>query len=284
MIGAIIVNGYYQNDSYKHQVNRLMEEFQKRNVDMEIYANNKPVYIGQKFKWDFGIFLDKDINFARILEDANVVLFNSSFAIECADSKVKTAQFLSKYEDIVLPITIPAPLKYQNIVDENYLCEVAKVLKYPIIVKSNEGSLGREVFMAKDIDELKIIEEKFQTRPHLYQQYVEESCGKSIRVIVINHKVICAMLLKNDNDFRSNANLGGKGEIVSLDEEYIKAAQNIATYMDLDYCGIDFFYGASIVIEVNSNAYFKEIEELTNINIASNYSDYIIKTLGEIII
>lgn len=283
MRGAIIINGYYTSDSYNHQINRLKEEFLKRNVEIEIYPNKIPVSIGQQFDWDFGVFLDKDINLARILEKSNVVLFNSSFAIECADSKIKTAQYLSNYEDVVMPLTIPAPLKYKEGADTVYLEKVAKLLGYPLVVKANEGSLGSEVFLAKNLEELINIDSILGVRPHLYQQFVQESAGKSIRVMVIDHKVVCAMLLSNDKDFRSNANLGGIGEIVELDEEYKQAAENISEYMDLDYCGLDFFFGASILIEVNSNAFFKKMEELSQINIAGIYVEHIIKTMGEII-
>lgn len=283
MKGAIIVNGYYTNDSYVHQINRLKEELEKRNAQVEIYQNNLPVYIGKKFDWDFAVFLDKDINLARILEKSNVVLFNSSFAIEIADDKIKTAQFLSNYENIVMPLTIPSPLKYQKTLDGKYLEQVVQTLGFPLVVKANEGSLGQEVFLAENMDELKTIENNFGIKKHFYQQYVSESKGKSVRVIVIGHKAICAMLLENDTDFRSNACLGGKGEIVLLDKEYNKTAENISVYMDLDYCGIDFFYGASILIEVNSNAYFKKMEEMSKINIAGKYADYIIKTIGDIL-
>ena len=89
------------------------------------------------------------------------------------------------------------------------------------------------------------------------------------------------MLLNNDGDFRSNAHAGGKGIAVEADEEYVKAAERVAELFDLDYCGVDFFAVAPILIEVNGNAYFTEIEKVTGKNVARRYSEYILETTKE---
>ena len=125
------------------------------------------------------------------------------------------------------------------------------------------------------------IDEKIGNKDKLYQQYVYESKGKSARIIVIGKKYFCAMLLNNDGDFRSNAHAGGKGIAVEADEEYVKAAERVAELFDLDYCGVDFFAVAPILIEVNGNAYFTEIEKVTGKNVARRYSEYILETTKE---
>ena len=51
--------------------------------------------------------------------------------------------------------------------------------------------------------------------------------------------------------------------------------------LDLDYCGIDFFVGAAMVIEVNSNAFFQKMEAVTNKNIAGAYAGYMVEYLKE---
>ena len=79
-------------------------------------------------------------------------------------------------------------------------------------------------------------------------------------------------------DFRSNIASGGRGEKYDADEKTIKTAEKIARILDLDYCGIDFLFSEQgmIVCEVNSNAFFKEFEAVTGLNVAKEYAKHII--------
>ena len=119
--------------------------------------------------------------------------------------------------------------------------------------------------------------------PHLYQEYIGNKFGEDIRVIVIGGKAVSSMRRKNDKDFRSNIALGGKGEKIELRKEYKDVAENCAKVLGLDYCGVDLLSGSNdepIVCEVNSNAFFEEIENITKMNIAKAYCEYIIKKVG----
>ena len=284
MKGAIVVNGYYSSPSARYQADRMKEELAKLGAETEIVKNDRPFPIGEKFSYDFAVFFDKDVNLARNMEESGTLVFNSSFSIENTDDKIKTALVASRDKEIVTPITIPSPKKYSYVTDTEYLNKVGEILGYPLVVKEAEGSLGEQVYLAEDFDSLVKIDENIGNRDKLYQQYVYESKGKSARIIVIGKKYFCAMLLSNDDDFRSNAHIGGKGIAVDADEEFVKAAERVAELFDLDYCGVDFFAVAPILIEVNSNAYFTEIEKVTGKNVARRYSEYIIETTKEYLI
>ena len=88
---------------------------------------------------------------------------------------------------------------------------------------------------------------------------------------------------RNDNDFRSNIALGGHGRKITLTQDYIELAEKVSTILDLDYAGIDILSGRDgepILNEVNSNAFFKEIESVSKINISSLLVDYIIDEIN----
>ncbi len=281
MKGVIIINGYYGSAAYTHQTKRLVEAFAARGEKLDIIKNNTAYGITD-FEYDYAVFLDKDISLARFLEQNGVTVFNNSFAIENCDNKIKTAVALSKYPDVFLPKTLFAPLQYNDSQkDEDYFFAIEQELGYPMVVKEAISSLGQGVYLANDRAELKTIEKNLSRIPHLYQMYVEESRGKSVRAFVIGHKVAASILLSSENDFRSNV-APSIAEAVELDEEYISAAERISEYLELDYCAVDFFVGAPLVIEINSNAYFMKIEEATNIDIAGAYADYVLGFMKEI--
>lgn len=281
MKGAIVINGYYSSPASVYQADRMKEELSKLGAETEIVKNNRPFPIGEKYDYDFAVFFDKDVNLARNMEESGTIVFNSSFSIENTDDKIKTALIAERDKEIVTPVTIPCPKKYSYVKDTEYLNKVGDILGYPLVVKEAKGSLGEQVFLAENFDSLVKIDESIGNKEKLYQQYVYESKGKSARIIVIGKKYFCAMLLSNDRDFRSNAHLGGKGIAVDADEEFVKAAERVAELFDLDYCGVDFFAVAPILIEVNGNAYFTEIEKVTGKNVARRYSEYIIETTKE---
>ncbi len=282
MKGAIITNGYYESAAYTHQIQRLAEAFAARGEKIEIIKNNA-AFGAQPLKYDYALFLDKDIALARYLEQNGVILLNNSFAIENCDDKIKTALTLSKCSDICMPKSLFAPLQYSGAEkDEEYFVAIEKEIGYPMVVKEAVSSLGQGVYLAHDRQELKSIESKLTKTAHLYQMYVEESKGKSVRAFVIGHKVAASMLLTNERDFRSNVS-PSIAEAVELDTEYISAAEKISHCLELDYCAVDFFVGAPLVIEINSNAYFMKIEEATNADIAGTYANYVLEYMREII-
>lgn len=277
----IVVNGYFTSEAYDYQVTRIINELQKKGVQSEIYRNNRAFSPDVNFDCDFCIFLDKDINLAECLEGQGIKLFNSAAAIKNADSKIKTTIILNKTEDIKMQKTLFAPKKYNSATDIAFLNQVADRLGFPLVFKSAYGSRGEQVKLINNIEELIKIDEKYWNEEHLYQEYRNSSAGKSVRVIVVGGKAIGAIKLENTLDFRSNAYLGGKGSVFELTDEYKSVSEKVSKAMNLDYCGVDLFCDKPIVIEVNSNAYFKEFEEKTGINTAEIFAEYIMENIND---
>ena len=82
------------------------------------------------------------------------------------------------------------------------------------------------------------------------------------------------MKRRNDNDFRSNIELGGVGECYTADTDLITLCEKVAAVLQLDYCGIDVLTdndGKRYICEVNSNAFFAEAERVCGVNVAKKY-------------
>ena len=83
-----------------------------------------------------------------------------------------------------------------------------------------------------------------------------------------------------DGEFRSNIELGGRGERIDLPKEYALVAEKVAKHLGLDYCGVDLLEGNEpIVCEVNSNAFFEGLELATGVRIAEKYAEYIVSEM-----
>ena len=263
------------------------EEFQKRGVFVEIKRNGSfAVTVGGDVEcklsdYDFCGYLDKDKYVLQGIEKAGIPLFNGYAAIEACDDKMTT--FLSLAGNgIKMPLTLPAPLCYDDAErSEEELNAIEGALGYPLVIKSCYGSCGTGVYLAENRDALKQIGRKLMREPHLYQQYIEASRGRDIRVIVIGGKVLGAMTRRSDTDFRSNLALGATAAEYSLAPSEVAMCEKIAALLGLDYCGIDLLFGEDgpYLCEVNSNAFFTGFERTTGKNVAGAYADYILSKL-----
>lgn len=282
--GAIVVNAYFLGESAKHQLQRIKHALESRGAGVDVIASDSiPVYldgaemvsrIGPR---DFIVFLDKDPHLSYALEKAGYRLFNRAKAIELCDDKMRTCIALSGL--VKMPRTVSSPLMYQDTEERSFATRVGEILGYPVVVKKSFGSMGYGVELAKNEEELQKIRAKWRLQPHLYQEFLSESAGKDIRVIVVGGKALGAMERYNKNDFRSNVEQGGTATAVALTKEISDVAEAAANALDLDYCGVDLLScdKGYAVCEVNSNAYFRAFEQATGVDVAGNYADEILR-------
>ncbi len=291
MKGVIIVNAYPKAEKFLRQAQRIQEEL------VALGANTQVVKNGSFSAWveadgracaelsscDFAVYLDKDKYTGKILEQRGLRLFNRAAAVETCDDKMLTFLALEN-AGVSLPKTVSAPLCYtQNALpDEVFLRNTAKLLGFPMVAKKCYGSFGEGVELIQTLFELREIEQKWLYTPHLYQEYIEQSKGRDLRVIVVGGKAIGAMRrTAKAGEFRSNIELGGSGEKADLDSKYQNAAERAAHSLGLDYCGVDLLetQDGPILCEVNSNAFFEGFERATGINVAKSYAEHIVKTM-----
>ena len=289
MKGIVLLNAYTKSAGANRQASRIAEELNALGVQTEMRLNgafdadifSSRVRLAQKP--DFVVYLDKDKYLSRLWEKEGVRLFNSAEGVEVCDDKMLTYIALAN-GGVEIPDTLPAPLCYypDARVREEYCRVVEERLGYPLVVKKSFGSWGMDVNLIQNFAELTKIAEEYKLFPHLYQTYIAAKRGEDTRVLVIGGKAVAAMRRRNDGDFRSNIELGGRGYPAEITKSYREISERAARLLSLDYCGIDLLEGEDgrpIVCEVNSNAFFNEAEKVTGVNIAGAYAAHIAREM-----
>ncbi len=284
--GIIVINGYSFSKNQKYQHDRMVEELENLGVKTQTVKSDGLLVKIEKDnlttimpKCDFVLFFDKDVHLSHSLEKLGYKLINNARAIENCDDKMRTYLELAGC-GVKLPKTISSPLMYVDGSGKDFVFRVEKELKFPIVVKEVYGSLGKEVYLAKDEQSLQELNERLKKVPHVYQEFVGKG-GEDIRVIVIGGKAICAMKRKNQNDFRSNIELGGVGESYPLNSRITEICERVAKRLNLDYCGVDLLIDGEdfVVGEVNSNAFFGGMETCTGVNVAKIFAEHVVSAL-----
>ena len=290
MHGLIITNQELGHSEYK--IARFKEEFQKLGISLDVLKNDGTLakikdndIVLNIPKCDFIIYLDKDIYLARILEKAGQRLFNKADFIKMCDDKMLTFIRCSN-EGIKMPDTFAGPLVYTSNVNPRieFLNDVIAELGFPMVVKKVYGSLGDGVYLANDKEELIKLYSSICHNPVLFQRYVKNSKGRSIRVIIIDGKVFGAFIRKNGADFRSNYGATAGSEKLENPEKYLAFAEKIAQKLDIEYAGIDLLddeNGEIELCEINSNAFFEEFEKVTSLNVAKAFAEMVKRKIYE---
>lgn len=287
MKGIIVLN---KTDlSLDNQAYSIKGSFENLGHFIEILRNDLTLaritnnIVGLGFSADFCIFLDKDIELARMLEKAGIRVFNRAEAIEICDDKMFTyIQLASK--GIAIPDTCSLPIVYRDpYATMNDYESILKECGRPFVLKENNSSLGMGVFLIKSYNDF-ISRLEINRGRYLAQRFISESSGKDLRIIVIGGKAVAWMKRENYlGDFRSGIATGGKGEEYSPQKEYIRIAEKCAKLLKLDYCGVDLLFGSNgpVLAEVNSNALTQTMERITGVPVTEIYARYILSVLNK---
>jgi ribosomal protein S6--L-glutamate ligase len=213
----------------------------------------------------------------RQFEMQNVFTANSSIAIVRSRDKLRSMQLMTKAR-----VGIPKTVFARETADFDGVLE--QVGGAPVIIKVVRGTHGNGVVLAETRKAALAVMQAFYVEgvSFLVQEFIGESAGVDIRVIVVNGKVITAMLRQSlDDDFRSNIHQGGEGIPVKLTAEERKTAQKAAKAMGLQVCGVDMMRSnrGPLVLEVNSSPGFI-IEQVTGQNVAAEVIDYVEQAAG----
>ena len=290
MTGIIITNQDIGHNAYK--IKRFTEEGKKLGISLLHFINDgslaviKDNNIVVKLpKCDFIIYLDKDIYLARILERNGYRLFNNADFIKMCDDKMLTNIMCSNL-GINMPKTIAGPLFYSpTLKEENlkFLDVVIEELGLPLVMKKVYGSLGLGVFLVDNKEQLISLYKENCRQPLQFQEYIASSYGKSLRVLIIDGKVVGAFQRYNTEDFRSNYGSTASSKEFKLNGKFLELATKISNEFDIEYAGIDFLFGENnepILCEINSNAFFEEFEKITKINVAKLFMEMVKRKLS----
>ncbi len=283
--GLLVVNEFLASNKFNEIHNWLLEAAKKNKIPMELRTNAElliDISSDQKEKLtDFVLFWDKDVKLASFLEKLGYPVFNNSKAIEICDDKALTHLSLMN-TDIPMPRTIIAPKTFDNIGYTNYdfLTETAKLLRFPMVIKECFGSFGQQVYLVHNLEEARERMRSIGTRPVLFQEFLQTSFGRDLRLQVVGKKVIAGMYRYSENgDFRANLSIGGKMQPYEPTIRQKELAIRCCEAIGLDFAGVDLLFGEGdepIVCEVNSNAHFKNIFDCTGVNAAEAIMEHIL--------
>lgn len=209
----------------------------------------------------------------RQFEMRGVFSTASSIAINRSRDKLRSYQILAR-QDVGIPKTVFAreTANLEEVVD--------LVGGAPVIIKVARGTHGNGVVLAETKKAAKAVMQAFYVEGvnFLVQEFVKESAGTDIRVLVVGNRVVTSVQRQSlDDDFRSNTHQGGVGTKVKLTVEEEKTALRAAKAMGLPICGVDIMRATDgpKVLEVNSSASIKTPELITGRDVATKIIEYI---------
>ncbi len=215
----------------------------------------------------------------RQFEMMNTFTTTGSLAFLRARDKLRSMQLLARYS-----VDIPKTVVARQTKDVAGLIDM--VGGAPLIIKIAKGSQGVGVVLAETKKAARSIIQAFylQDVDILVQEFIAEAGGEDIRVVVVDDKVVAAMKRKtlDEDEFRSNINLGGVGEPVELTNKETRAAIKAAKIMHLSIAGVDILRSkrGPLVMEVNAFPMLTGIEATTHIDVADHIIRYAEQGVG----
>lgn len=206
------------------------------------------------------------LHFLRHLERRGVCCINSSAALEKSRDKIRAFEELAS-RDIPVPKTIAiganAPLDQA----------VEAIPGPPWILKLPVSTQGKGVMFIDSILSLRSIVDSITSLQGrlLLQEFITESSGADIRVLVLDGLPVAAMKRSAaPGDFRSNLHRGGSAIKHELDEELTYIAGQAAAALGLTVAGVDVLQSKSgyRVIEVNSSPGLEGLQAVHSENLA----------------
>ena len=203
---------------------------------------------------------------------------NRSQAISRSRDKLRSLQILSKH-GIGLPVTgcAHSTRDVQGI--------IATVGGAPVVVKLLEGTQGIGVVLAETHNAAESVIEAFRGLKAniIVQEFIKEANGKDIRCFVVGDKVVTSMMrMAKEGEFRSNLHRGGNATKVKITPLERLTAVKAARTLGLSVAGVDMLRSSKgpLVLEVNSSPGLEGIEKFSQIDVASQISDFIEKNAG----
>ncbi len=211
----------------------------------------------------------------RQFEVMGVVSANPSQSITRSRDKLRCMQILSG-AGIGLPVTGFA----KNTHDVDDLIKM--VGGAPLVIKLLEGTQGIGVVLAETKKAASSVIEAFFGLGNniLIQEFIKESKGTDIRVLVVDGKVVGAMKrVAKEGEFRSNLHRGGTAELIKLSKAEKETALKACKELGLTVCGVDMLPSdrGPLVLEVNSSPGLEGIEKATGKDIASKVIEFLEK-------
>ncbi|MBY5959889.1 RimK family alpha-L-glutamate ligase [Membranicola marinus] len=211
----------------------------------------------------------------RQFEMMGVFSATSSDALTRSRDKLSCLQYLAS-QHISIPDTMV--MNYLQFNEHFFKAH----MKLPVIVKLLDSTHGLGVMIANSSKSTETILETLYhlKQKALLQQFIRESAGSDIRVLVVDGRIVAAMQRQGvEGEFRSNLHRGGTARMIRLTPQEQSIALRACEVLGLGIAGVDILRGndKSYVLEVNASPGLEGIEGATGVNVAARIVDYVEK-------
>ncbi|MBT2582436.1 RimK family alpha-L-glutamate ligase [Planococcus sp. ISL-109] len=282
----VIYNGSLVSDKFEDQAQLVSDAAKRQGITVEIKKNYEiQMSLGEPQQFpDFAILLDKDILLGYFLKSRGVPVYNEPAVIDLCDNKATQYIRLAE-QNIPMPQTIVAPKVYPkfSIRNSGYFEGVINKLGLPMIIKEGHGSFGMKVYLIETKNEFFDKVESLSGIDYVFQEFIEHSRGRDIRVNIVGDSIVAAMKRQSDTDFRANITNGGRAFPVELTQDQEQLALDAARAVGAVFAGVDLLYapdGQTLVCEVNAAAHIRNILNVTGVNVADAMIIYIQEDLA----
>jgi gamma-F420-2:alpha-L-glutamate ligase len=215
----------------------------------------------------------------RHFERQGIAMVNSSTSVEAVADKLQTLQILSG-----AGIPIPKTILGKFPVDVNV---IERELGFPVVVKTLRGTRGNGVVLCANREQFhdlaNLLDGAQSGSDFIFQQYIEASHGRDVRVLVIDGRAVAAMERRStDGSFKSNISLGGIGTAFEPPKEMAELAVRVAKVLGLDVAGVDILLDRDgyRICEANSSPGFKGLEKACGISVPNEIFNAMRSRLG----
>lgn len=209
----------------------------------------------------------------RQFELQGVFPLNNSLSIIRAQDKLRTLQIFAKHG-------IPMPSTGFAHSPQNTKAVIDSVGGAPLVVKLIEGMEGLGVVLTETKSAAVSVVNAFKglNADIMVQEFIKEASGHDLRLYVVGGQVVAAMeRIAQDGEFRANVALGATARPVKITKKEEKLAVKAAKVIGLDVAGVDILRSKNgpLVIEINSCAGLKGIEQASGVDVAAAIIDYL---------
>lgn len=150
----------------------------------------------------------------------------------------------------------------------------------PVIIKMLESTHGLGVILSESFNNAcSTIEAFYRMRESvMVQEYIRESRGTDIRVLVVDDHIIASMKRQaKEGEFRSNLHRGATAMVEKLTDEERYIARRVCKLLNLQVAGVDLLRSKDgpMVLEINSSPGLEGIETVTGVDVAGQIVKFI---------
>lgn len=148
--------------------------------------------------------------------------------------------------------------------------KIVSAIGLPFVAKGLCGSQGNMVYLIENAEQYEEVCQKFKGEELLFQQFIDTSYGKDVRMLSVRGEVVGCMQRTAKSGFKANFALGADVTKYTADSGIRQIANDIYAQTKADILGIDLLFGKDgyVFCEINVTPGIEGIETACGVNAA----------------